>query len=64
MAEHTQTTDTADKGQYAWCNWHRGYSTGARLVRIIEAGSGPGASMYACTLCREEHGLVPVADQP
>jgi hypothetical protein len=65
MAEPTQTEGTQDSPLvFAHCNWHGGYSTSARLVQIIEQGSGPGGGLYACAACREQHGLVPVADQP
>ena len=60
-----QTTDpapdTADA--YGWCHWHRGPSGTARLVQVIEQGSGPGASLYACGPCREQRGLVPYGEQ-
>lgn len=49
---------------WAWCAWHRGMSNTARLVRIIEQSSGPGAGLFACASCREVNDLVPVADQP
>lgn len=48
---------------WAWCSWHGAHSTGARLIHIVEQGSGPGASLYACAPCRDKHGLVPFADQ-
>lgn len=65
MAEGTQTADAgATPTGYAWCAWHENYARGARLVRIIEQGSGPGAGLFACRSCREAYGLVPVADQP
>lgn len=65
MNESTQTTPRADRPRViAWCSWHRNFSETARLVSIIEQGSGFGASLYACAACREAHGLVPVADQP
>jgi hypothetical protein len=49
---------------YAWCSWCHTFSGTARLVRIIEQGSGPGGGVFACRPCRSVHGLVPVADQP
>ncbi|HEX5567977.1 MAG TPA: hypothetical protein VFY14_13805 [Streptomyces sp.] len=43
----------------AWCAWHRAYSNTARLVRDTS-----GARLFACYSCRQEHRLVPIADQP
>lgn len=48
---------------WAYCSWHRRYSSTARLVRIIEAGSGPGHGLFACANCRKIYRLTPVADQ-
>jgi hypothetical protein len=47
---------------WAYCSWHRAYSATAVLVRIIEQGSGPGVSMYACAPCRKVYRLTPIAD--
>lgn len=58
------TPKAAPTSSYAWCSWHKAYSGSARLVRIIEQGSGPGAGLFACAPCRATNGLVPVADQP
>lgn len=44
----------------AWCQTH---STGVRVVRVFEAGSGPGGSLGACEPCREGHGLTPFVEQ-
>ena len=49
---------------YAWCSWHNQFSSTCRLVGIVEQGSGAGGGLFACSGCREAHGLVPVADQP
>ncbi|MEV0209437.1 hypothetical protein AB0H97_29990 [Streptomyces sp. NPDC050788] len=65
MDESTQTEPTTNSPVgYGWCSWHENYARGVRLVRIIEQGSGPGGSLFACHSCREAYGLVPVADQP
>lgn len=65
MPETTQpVTAAATPAGYGWCSWHENYARGVRLVRIIEQGSGPGGSLFACPSCREAYGLVPVADQP
>jgi hypothetical protein len=50
----------------AYCNWHRGLSDTARLVRVpADQGSGRGApGLFACAPCREQHGLVPLEDRP
>jgi hypothetical protein len=64
MAETTHTETGADTPRvFAWCSWHDGFSETARLVQIIEQGSGFGAGLYACARCRKVHGLVPVADR-
>ncbi|MBC2867321.1 hypothetical protein [Streptomyces mexicanus] len=64
MSEPTQHETAPDSPRtIAWCSWHQGLSGTARLVRIIEQASGPGAGLYACAPCREAYRLVPVADQ-
>jgi hypothetical protein len=51
--------------RFGWCHWHRGYTWQARLIDWHLEGSGPGGrKYYACPDCREEHGLVPLADRP
>lgn len=65
MTEPTQDTPSPTIPQsLAWCSWHGGFDGTCRLVRIVEQGSGPGGGVFACTPCREQHGLTPVADQP
>jgi len=65
MADPTGgTPDETIPSSYAWCSWCAAFSGTARLVRIIEQGSGPGGGVFACRPCRSVHGLVPVADQP
>lgn len=54
----------ARPGSYSWCSWHHDLSRDTRLVRIIEAASGPGGGNFACAACRTRYNLVPVADQP
>ena len=52
------------EGSFAYCAWCRHYSTSARLVRLQDQGSGPGApGLYACTSCREAHDLVPLGGE-
>ncbi|MEU8536195.1 hypothetical protein [Streptomyces parvulus] len=46
-----------------WCSWHEDAADDVRVVEIAEQGSGRGALHYACGDCREEHGLVPLAEQ-
>lgn len=53
-----------EPGSYGYCSWHRGYSAGIRVINVVEQGSGPGGVEFACLPCREEHNLVPFADQP
>lgn len=56
---------TEAPNSFAYCSWHKGYSDTARLVRVIEQGSGVGAGsgLFACADCREANRLVPLADQ-
>lgn len=64
MAEPTQSEASSDSPRtIAWCSWHQGLSGTARLVRIIEQGSGTGASLYACGPCRETFRLTPMTDR-
>lgn len=50
----------------AYCNWHRGLSDTARLVRLpADQGSGSGTpGLFACARCRQQHDLTPLEDQP
>jgi hypothetical protein len=48
----------------AYCNWHKGLSDTARLIRVAEAATGPGGLLFACTECRQKHDLTPLGDQP
>lgn len=57
---HTATTEPVS---YGYCTWHRGYSTGVRVINVVEQGSGPGGVQSACLPCRKQHDLVPFADQ-
>jgi hypothetical protein len=45
-----------------WCHWHKGPSETAVLVDAIERNSAPPMPLYACAPCREQRGLVPLAD--
>lgn len=51
---------------YGYCAWHRQFARGVRLIRVEEAGSGPGTmgNKFACPPCRQAYGLVPLADRP
>lgn len=65
MAEPTQPTATEDTPTaFGWCAWHLGIATGVRLINIIEQGSGPGRTQFACPPCMDQHGLVPLTDRP
>jgi hypothetical protein len=65
VEETTQTTEAGDSPpRYAYCHWHKGLSSSAVLVQIIEQQSGPGASLYACGPCRVQYRLTPVSEQP
>ncbi|CAL9515914.1 hypothetical protein SUDANB145_03715 [Streptomyces sp. enrichment culture] len=55
---------TTEPLTYGYCAWHRGYSTGIRVIEVVEQASGPGGVQSACGPCREEYDLVPYADQP
>jgi hypothetical protein len=60
MTSTDRTSVSADR-----CDYHKGPSQTARLVRIIESGpGGPGSGLYACAPCREQRWLTPVADIP
>ncbi|MFE5079977.1 hypothetical protein [Streptomyces mirabilis] len=65
MAEPTQTpprsTDQAPATR--WCNWHKGPSETAVIVDAIERNSAPPIALWACAPCREQRGLVPLADR-
>jgi len=56
--------ETTDRAEFGWCHWHKGPSGTAVLIRVIEQGSGPGATLYACAPCREQRSLAPFAEQP
>ena len=62
MQKTGQDADTS--GSYAWCSWHRSFTNTARLIQVIEQGSGPGGNLFACANCRDIYRLVPLADQP
>jgi hypothetical protein len=47
-----------------WCHWHKGLGETPRLIQVVEAGSGPGARMFACGRCSTRFNLTPFADQP
>ncbi|SBT91392.1 hypothetical protein GA0115233_103024 [Streptomyces sp. DI166] len=65
MAESTQPgTPATTPTSWGWCAWHQSYARGVRLIRAIEQGSGPGASLFACGPCRKTHNLTPLADLP
>jgi hypothetical protein len=49
---------------YGWCSWCQRSVEGVRLIYVCEQGSGPGGSTFACGMCRQQQGLVPLADQP
>ncbi|NEB75977.1 hypothetical protein G3I40_12205 [Streptomyces sp. SID14478] len=46
------------------CAWCKRYGDDARLIRVIEAASGPGASLFGCAPCRERFSLAPLTDRP
>lgn len=43
-----------------WCSWHRGEATEVVAVRVVEQGSGPGLTVYACPACCRMHRLTPI----
>ena len=64
MPETTQPTDTpASPRTHGWCHWHKGLGEHPALIQVVEAGSGSGASLYACTRCKVRHHLVPIGEQ-
>ncbi|NMI54235.1 MULTISPECIES: hypothetical protein [unclassified Streptomyces] len=65
MAQPTHTASTTDSPQrHRWCHWHKGPSEIAILVDAIERNSAPPIALYACAPCREQRGLVALADRP
>lgn len=61
----TADQDAHPTSSYAWCSWHDGFSSNARLVQLVDQGSGPAvAGLFACVSCRHAYDLVLVADQP
>jgi hypothetical protein len=62
VREHSRTPPPGPR-PIAYCNWHRGLSDTALLVRITEEGSGgENGMLYACQNCRTQHGLTPLAE--
>lgn len=50
---------------YGRCAWCKRFTSGVRLVRLTDQGSGPGTrGLSACQPCRDTHGLTPLADRP
>ncbi len=47
---------------FGWCAWHSAMAEGVRLINVIEQGSGPGGTQFACAPCRDLYGLTPFAD--
>jgi hypothetical protein len=66
MAEptHAPTPRTDRAPTVQWCDWHKGPSETAVLVDAIERNSAPPIPRYACAPCREQRGLIPLADRP
>jgi hypothetical protein len=54
--------DNSAQKRHHWCDWHKGPSETAVLVDAIERNSAPPIPLYACAPCREQRGLVPLAD--
>ncbi len=46
-----------------FCHWHGGPSSTAVLIRTVDRSSAPPVDLYACTPCREQRGLTPLAEQ-
>jgi hypothetical protein len=65
MAEptHTPPRSTDQASGARWCNWHKGPSGTAVIVDAIERNSAPPIALWACAPCREQRGLVPLADR-
>lgn len=64
MIEPTHTPPhSTDQTRADWCHWHQGASETAVLVDAIERNSAPPTPLYACAPCREQRGLVPLADR-
>lgn len=43
-----------------WCTYCQRVHGSARLVRVVDQGTGPGMSVYACRSCRTVFRLVPL----
>jgi hypothetical protein len=65
MAEptHTPLRSTGRRSTASWCHWHKGPSETAVVVDAIERNSAPPIPLWACAPCREQRGLVPLADR-
>ena len=48
----------------AFCFWCKLRHLNPVPVSIIETGSGAGGTLYACRLCLDEYGIVPLAEHP
>lgn len=44
---------------YGWCDWHRGPSGSAVLMKIETREDGTERRLYACAPCRDARRLVP-----
>lgn len=65
VAEPTQTAPTEEVPRtYARCDWCDDLAAGARLISVVEQGTGVGWNRFACKPCRTLHGLVPLTDRP
>ncbi|MEV8031374.1 hypothetical protein [Streptomyces sp. NPDC086182] len=64
MAEPTHApAPSTEQAPDQWCHWHKGPSQTAVLVDAIEKNSAPPVPLYACAPCREQRGLIPLADR-
>ncbi|MFG2855719.1 hypothetical protein ACGFZ9_34465 [Streptomyces mirabilis] len=65
MPQPTQAASTAESphDRQRWCHWHKGPSSTAVIVDAIERNSAPPIALWACAPCREQRGLVPLADR-
>lgn len=61
--------DTQARGSLAilsagprWCHWHEGPSQTAVMVDAVERRDDSPLPLYACAPCREQRGLIPLAE--
>lgn len=49
-------------GTQGWCHWHEGPSHTAVMVDAVERRGDSPLPLYACALCCEQRGLIPLSE--